>query len=64
MDELIEDAVEIYGAQICEEVCKHRETWQGEQDEFVDEVCADCPVTKLMEILKDEAPMGFNPYQE
>lgn len=56
MDELIEE--------ICDNVCKCREAWDGDQDEFIDEVCADCPVTRLSETLRQEYPMGFNPYQE
>ena len=42
-----EEQLEDIKTEICDEYCGKRKEWQGEPDEFIDEVCVNCPLTRL-----------------
>lgn len=42
-----EDELEDIKTDLCDNYCAKRKEWTGDPDEFIEEICVNCPLTRL-----------------
>lgn len=42
-----EEELEDIKADLCDNYCAKRKEWTGDQDDFIEEICVNCPLTRL-----------------
>lgn len=42
-----EEELEDIKLDLCDNYCSKRKEWTGDQDDFIEEICVNCPLTRL-----------------
>ena len=45
--DVTDEELEEIKTEMCDEYCRKWKEWKGEPNEFIDEVCVNCPLTRL-----------------
>lgn len=45
--DVTEEELEDIKTDLCDNYCAKRKEWTGDQDDFIEEICVNCPLTRL-----------------
>ena len=45
--QVTEEELEDIKAEMCDNYCSKRKEWTGDPDDFIEEICVNCPLTRL-----------------